>query len=286
MGPPTGIWEAFERLGVLDEHPGEPLPVEKLCALLREALGVEPTDPPSEEIASEVFVVGEAPRGGAIADVLLALDPSGDGLREVLAALEPAEHPVVLIALSYGSEVLAGTPLPRCIELHLLEETLVESATGVRASDSWRVAPTAPAVDPAVAVCITERGAEAIDAIAYEAIVARAGELDLFIDYAAPAPAGGYRVVSRRGAREARLTPSEAAALVELVERRAFVRPRDLVSLGSITAQTKCVTNARAKADEEPWLFFVTQPGTAKADLAYRFQPAPGLRYAVLKPVG
>jgi len=282
------VWRALDRLGALEETPGLPLPILRIADVLREALSIEPTEPVSEEIANEVFVLGTTLRDGALADVLVAIDPFGSGLARVFAALADAEHPVIVLLPQYGVGDLRAAAVPSCVELLAIEDAIEPSVTGIRASAIW----TRPRQESAVAVCVTEQGTRRVDLNEYEALVASADrDLDLLIDLvglgggrAAGEIIAGFRRAGRFETTK-KLTLTEASALVELVEHRGtYLRVDEMKSLRDVTTKEKIVQRGRRGVDEE-WRLFHKQPGATKQDLAYGFLPPKGTRFAVLKPV-
>jgi hypothetical protein len=122
------------------------------------------------------------------------------------------------------------------------------------------------------------------------ALVARAAELDLFIDTTITVDGGGHRGVRRddRGvAEEAALTKHEAAALVELISTRKALRAGDFASVG-VNAIDKVVERARSKVDVKQgrykWRAIHTLAADTPEAKRWQFNPPSEMRFAITFP--
>jgi hypothetical protein len=88
---------------------------------------------------------------------------------------------------------------------------------------------------------------------------------------------------------ETTLTPMQAAALIELIERGTALRPKELRSVDVFRAD-KLIEKARLAVDVNlsrcAWRAFHTLRGSDREAKRYQFQPPPGFRFAVIRPIG
>lgn len=230
-------------------------------------------------------------RGGRA--VYLALAPHWPGFEAWLAArgdavvLVPsiaALQPAVRERFREGAVVLVslGDALRRSD--NGLDGGLPERLLVVR--DSARA--TYGARPATVCVVVDNDGERALTRVEYEAMVADAPKLDLFIDTTVTAAGGGHPASSRdrKGKlRRETLTVHEAAALVELVRTRRALREGDFAMV-SVNAVAKVVERGRRKVDVQlgryEWRAFHTLRADTPEGKRWQFNPAQGLATAVV----
>lgn len=143
---------------------------------------------------------------------------------------------------------------------------------------------------PAVCVVIDHEGRRALNADEYRALVARARELDLFVDTTVTVDGGAHRGLRRDSAgdvEEAALTKHEAAAIVELISTRKALRAGDFATV-AVNAVDKVVERARSKIDVKQgrykWRAIHTLAADTPEAKRWQFNPPPTLRFALAAP--
>lgn len=141
---------------------------------------------------------------------------------------------------------------------------------------------------PTVCVVVDNDGERALTRAEYEALVAGAAMLDLFIDTTVTAAGGGHPAASRVAkdkVRRATLTVHEAAALVELVRTRRALREGDFAGV-TVNAVAKVVERGRRKVDVQlgryEWRAFHTLRADTPEGKRWQFNPPDNLRHAVV----
>ena len=212
-------------------------------------------------------------------DAWLAARGDAQVLVPSLAALPAATReryrggsPVEVVALA---EVLRLGPSG-------LVGALPEPGVTVRDSGGVAAAYGTTVASAPMCVVIDNEGERALTRPEYEALVARAAELDLFIDMTVTAEGGGHPAWSRDEAGKSRretLTIHEAASLAELVRTRRALRERDFKTV-SVNAIAKVVERARKKVDVQlgryEWRAFHTLRGETPEAKRWQFNPKGG----------
>lgn len=142
---------------------------------------------------------------------------------------------------------------------------------------------------PPVCVVIDHEGQRALSAHEYRSLVARAGELDLFLDTTITVDGGAHRGLRRDDAGavdETALTKYEAAAIVELISTRRALRAGDFATVG-VNAVDKVVERARSKIDVKQgrykWRAIHTLAADTPEAKRWHFNPPDRLRFAVVQ---
>lgn len=141
---------------------------------------------------------------------------------------------------------------------------------------------------PTVCTVIDNGGERTVTRPEYEALVAGAPKLDLFIDTTVTAAGGGHPASSRDEKGKLRrdtLTVHEAAALVELVRTRRALREGDFATV-SVNAVAKVVERGRRKVDVQlgryEWRAFHTLRADTPEGKRWQFNPPQGFTAAVV----
>jgi hypothetical protein len=267
------------------------LSVDGVVRVVRRALGIGGAIERDDAGFPDARRIGE--RGGRA--VFLVLSPAFPGFEAWLAARGDA---LVLVPFGVGlaTAVRDRFGVGQRVELVLLRDVLrLESGAIVGAPPEpillLREPPGAPygSRSPTCLV-IDNDGRRALDAAEYRALVARARELDLFIDTTVTVDGGAHRGL-RRGddgvVQEAALTKHEAAAIVELISTRKALRAGDFGRL-SLNAIDKVVERARSKIDVKQgrykWRAIHTLAADTPEAKRWQFNPPRELHYAVVHP--
>jgi hypothetical protein len=143
---------------------------------------------------------------------------------------------------------------------------------------------------PTVCVVIDHDGQRTLTADEYRALVARARDLDLFVDTTVTVDGGAHRGLRRDddgGVDETPLTKHEAAAIVELISTRKALRAGDFATV-AVNAVDKVVERARSKIDVKQgrykWRAIHTLAADTPEAKRWQFNPPPELQYAVVYP--
>jgi hypothetical protein len=256
-------------------------------------------------------------------DVLLTRAAWDAGFAGMLA--ERATHPWPTLVLAptathLGSDLVARYAGPGRVQLAFLEDVLAvhggELALAHDVEGRAAPAPQAPfgraltnegelalaegaegltGAAPRRPFCraLTNEGERALDRTAYHAWCANEPPpFDLLLDLLHVAhghPAVAWRRDARGRAERVELTRHEAAALAELIERRAPTEACDLACLRAARLHdpVQVVERARRKVDARVsryrWRAFVTSGGSGP-ERAFHFAPPAGFRYACLLP--
>lgn len=141
---------------------------------------------------------------------------------------------------------------------------------------------------PTVCVVVDNDGERALTRAEYEALVAGAQKLDLFIDATVTATGGGHPASSRDAKGKLRrdtLTVHEAAALIELVRTRRALRAGDFATV-SVNAVAKVVERGRRKVDVQlgryEWRAFHTLRADTPAAKRWQFNPPEDVQVALV----
>ena len=268
------------------------LSIDGLVRVLRRTLGIGGTIERDEAGFPDARRIGE--RGGRA--VFLALSPAFPGFDAWLAARGDA---LVLAPFGLGlpTSVRDRFGAGQRVELVLLPDVLrLEDGGAIvgalpEALLSLREPGGPPyAVRSPMCVVVDQDGRRPLTAEEYMALVARAAELDLFIDMTITVDGGGHRGVRRddRGvAEETALTKHEAAALVELISTRKALRAGDFASVG-VNAIDKVVERARSKVDVKQgrykWRAIHTLAADTPEAKRWQFNPPEAMRFAVVRP--
>jgi hypothetical protein len=227
--------------------------------------------------------------------MFLALSPALPGFDAWLAARGDA---VVLVPVARGvPTALRDRSAPgQRVELVTLRDILRvadDALVGALPERVLQVREPAAApygARPAVCVVIDHEGQRALNADEYRALVARARDLDLFVDTTVTVDGGAHRGLRRNDAgevEEAALTKHEAAAIVELISSRKALRAGDFGSVG-VNAVGKVVERARSKIDVKQgrykWRAIHTLAADTPAAKRWQFNPAPEFRFALAIP--
>ena len=266
------------------------LSIDGLVRFLRRALGMGGAVERDDAGFPDARRVGEC--GGR--DVFLALSPAFPGFDAWLAARGDA---LVLAPFGLGlpTAVRDRFGAGQRVELVLLRDVLRLEDDGaiVGALPEALLSLREPAGPPYAArsvICIVvdHDGRRALTAEEYMALVARAAELDLFIDTTITVDGGGHRGARRddRGAAEETvLSKHEAAALVELISTRRALRAGDFASVG-VNAVDKVIERARSKVDVKQgrykWRAIHTLAADTPEAKRWQFNPPRQLRFAVV----
>jgi hypothetical protein len=267
------------------------LSVEGLVRVLRRTLGVGGAVEHGDAGFPDARRIGD--RAGRA--VFLALSPAFPGFEAWLAARGDA---LVIVPFGLGLATAARDRfgLGQRVEVVLLRDLLrLEGCAIVGALPEPLLSLREPAGQPygarsPMCVVVDQDGRRALTAEEYMALVARAAELDLFIDTTITVDGGGHRGVRRddRGvAEETALTKHEAAALVELISTRKALRAGDFASVG-VNAIDKVVERARSKVDVKQgrykWRAIHTLAADTPEAKRWQFNPPAAARFAVLVP--
>lgn len=267
------------------------LSVDGLVRVLRRTLGVGGAVEQGDAGFPDARRIGD--RVGRA--VFLVLSPAFPGF-EAWAVARGDSLVIVPHGLGVATAARDRFGVGQRVELVLLREVLwLEGGAIVGALPEPFLTLREPAGPPYAArspmcVVVDQDGRRALTADEYMALVARAAELDLFIDTTITVDGGGHRGVRRddRGvAEETALTKHEAAALVELISTRKALRAGDFASVG-VNAIDKVVERARSKVDVKQgrykWRAIHTLAADTPEAKRWQFNPRPGLRFAVTTP--
>jgi hypothetical protein len=267
------------------------LSVDGLVRVLRRALGVGGAVEQGDAGFPDARRIGD--RAGRA--VFLALSPAFPGF-EAWAAARGDALVIVPFGLGLATAARDRFGVGQRVELVLLREVLRLEDDGAivgalpEAFLSLRE-PAGPPYVPRSVICIVvdHDGRRALTAEEYMALVARAAELDLFIDTTITVDGGGHRGARRddRGASEETvLSKHEAAALVELISTRRALRAGDFASIG-VNAVDKVIERARSKVDVKEgrykWRAIHTLAADTREAKRWQFNPPSALRFAVVQ---
>jgi hypothetical protein len=150
--------------------------------------------------------------------------------------------------------------------------------------------PLTPPAAPAVCVVHDHDGRRELTVAGYQALVARAGDFDLFIDTTVTAERGGHRALRRdlqARSEETSLTRHEAAVLVELITTRRAMRSGDFPSV-EVNALAKVIERARRKVDVSlgryAWRAIHTIASGLPEAKRWQFNPPEALCFALIVP--
>ncbi len=268
------------------------LSVDGLVRVLRRVLGVGGAVEQSDAGFPDTRRIGD----WAGRAVFLALSPAFPGFEAWLAARGDA-----LVVVPFGLGLPTGARdrfgAGQRVEIVLLRDVLRFEGDAILGALPEPLLslrePTGPAyaVRSVMCVVVDHDGRRALTADEYAALVARAAELDLFIDTTITVDGGGHRGLRRDQSgvvEEAALTKHEAAALVELISRRKALRAGDFATL-SVHAVDKVIERARSKVDVKQgrykWRAIHTLAADTPEAKRWQFNPGPSLRFAVAMPV-
>jgi hypothetical protein len=267
------------------------LSVDGVVRVVRRALGIGGAIERDDAGFPDARRLGE--RAGR--SVFLALSPAFPGFEAWLAARGDA---LVLVPFGVGlaTAVRDRFGVGQRVELVLLRDVLrLETGVMVGALPEPILSIREPAGAPygsrsPTCIVIDNDGRRALDAAEYRALVARARELDLFLDMTITVDGGAHRGLRRDddgAVQEAGLTKHEAAAIVELISTRKALRAGDFGSL-SLNAIDKVVERARSKIDVKQgrykWRAIHTLAADTPEAKRWQFNPPPHLRFAVASP--
>ncbi|MGZ3423123.1 MAG: hypothetical protein ACXVEE_35000 [Polyangiales bacterium] len=256
-------------------------------------LGITPSPNPELAISRGIHRLGTIARDGLASDVFLAVEVAPtDHFPQFLATRAPIARRSWVLAstLRWVPDLLQSAHGPGAhVEVCGLSDLLelrddrikrVGQPESIGASSS-----TAPRPRPA-AMLLTKDGTRALGAVEYQEVVENAADrFDLFLDVATERQTGrrrfcvgGYRDEKGRY-REVEIPSVDARGVADFIDRArdAFVLPEELPALRQHDAVDK-FRRGWAKID----------PGRrsiAKEKLTYRFQPPPGVRWAVVRAV-
>jgi hypothetical protein len=267
------------------------LSLDGLVRLLRKVLGVGGAVERDEAGFPDARRIGEC--GGRA--VYLALSPAMPGFEAWLGARGDA-----LVLVPFGGGLTAAIRerfgAGQRVEVVCLRDVLrVGGGALLGELPAPLLVVREPAREPygvAAVVCVVvdQDGTRPLTAAEYHALVARAGELDLFIDTTVTVEGGAHRALRRDDAgvvEEAALTKHEAAALVELITTRKALRAGDFSTV-SANAVDKIVERARRKVDVSLGRYEWRAIHTLRADTPeakrWQFNPPARLRWAALLP--
>jgi hypothetical protein len=267
------------------------LSVDGVMRVVRRALGIAGAIERDDAGFPDARRIGE--RGGRA--VFLVLSPAFPGFEAWLAARGDA---LVLVPFGIGAATAVRDRFGagQRVELALLRDVLrLEGGAIVGALPEPILALREPRGVPygslsPTCIVIDNDGRRALDAAEYRALVARARELDLFVDTTVTVEGGAHRGLRRDDdgvVQEAALTKHEAAAIVELISTRKALRAGDFGSL-SLNAIDKVVERARSKVDVKQgrykWRAIHTLAADTPQAKRWQFNPPSGLRFAVAQP--
>ncbi len=269
------------------------LSVDGLVRVLRRTLGVGGAVEQGDAGFPDARRIGD--RAGRA--VFLALSPAFPGF-EAWAAARGDALVIVPFGLGLATAARDRFGLGQRAEIVLLRDLLRLEAGAIAGElPEPLLSLREPAGQPygahsPMCMVVDQDGRRALIAEEYMALVARAAELDLFIDTTITVDGGGHRGVRRddRGvAEETALTKHEAAALVELISTRKALRAGDFASVG-VNAIDKVVERARSKVDVKQgryrWRAIHTLAADTPEAKRWQFNPTAEFRFAVTIPVG
>ncbi len=238
-------------------------------------------------------------RGHRAAEVFLCLRPATAGFPMFLAALQLRRRSsVVLVPTARGVpvDVAFRHSAGQKVELVFLEDVVV--LRDGQLAVEWRDDTPPESTDRCAAevplcVALTNQGAQRLTRVEYEELRSRAETFDLFVDTLLAGEGGRYLASRREGAEVVRegLSAHEAAALIELVEARAPLRPAQIASFrqASIGHPEKVIEALRRKVDTRigrfEWRSLHTLRGDTPDAKLYHFAPPAGLRFVLLRPL-
>jgi hypothetical protein len=264
--------------------------VDGVVRVVRRALGIGGAIERDDAGFPDARRIGE--RGGRA--VFLVLSPAFPGFEAWLAARGDA---LVLVPFGIGvaTAVRDRFGAGQRVELAVLRDVLrLEGGAIVGAPPEPILALREPRGVPygslsPTCIVIDNDGKRALDAAEYRALVARARELDLFVDTTVTVDGGAHRGLRRDDdgvVREAALTKHEAAAIVELISTRKALRAGDFASL-SLNAIDKVVERARSKIDVKQgryrWRAIHTLAADTPEAKRWQFNPPRELRFAIVQ---
>jgi hypothetical protein len=245
--------------------------------------------------------LGRSRWGGIERDVLLCTNLSGSEAVGHLLARKAMRQPTLILAHArtrYTSpEIAAHFGRGEVVEVAFLEDCL--------AIEDGRVVTREPAVlgvaEPVATyalqpelfcVVIDQDGRREVDEATYRDVAARMMSCDLFLDLLSTVRAGRYRSGysdEHRAFVETSLTPQQAWAYAELVEKRKPTRAGELATLSDFGASHKQVEAARRAVDlklsRKKWRSTELIAGVDASANRYLFKPPPGLRFVVIRPL-
>jgi hypothetical protein len=266
------------------------LSVDGVVRVVRRALGIGGEIERDDAGFPDARRIGE--RGGRA--VFLVLSPAFAGFEAWLAARGDA---LVLVPFGVGlaTAVRDRFGVGQRVELVLLRDVLrLESGVIVGALPDPVLALREPPGVPygsrsPTCFVIDNDGRRALDAAQYRALVARARELDLFLDTTVTVDGGAHRGVRRDdagGVEEAALTKHEAAAIVELISARKALRAGDFATV-AVNAVDKVVERARSKIDVKQgrykWRAIHTLAADTPTAKRWQFNPPSEMRFAIVQ---
>jgi hypothetical protein len=268
------------------------LSVDGMVRVLRRALGISGAIERDDAGFPDARRIGE--RGGRA--VFLVLLPAFPGFEAWLAGRGDA-----LVVVPFGGGLATAARdrfgVGQRVGLVLLRDVLrLEGGTIVGALPEpvlvLREPPGVPYGSRSpTCIVIDNDGRRALDAAEYLALVARARELDLFVDTTVTVDGGAHRGLRRDDdgvVQEAALTKHEAAAIVELISTRKALRAGDFGSL-SLNAIDKVVERARSKIDVKQgrykWRAIHTLAADTPEAKRWQFNPPPGFDFAAIFPL-
>ncbi len=268
------------------------LSVDGLVRVLRRALGVCGAVEQGDAGFPDARRIGDRAGRG----VFLALSPAFPGF-EAWAAARGDALVIVPFGLGLATAARDRFGVGQRVELVLLREVLrLEAGAIVGALPEPHLSLREPAGPPygarsPMCVVVDQDGRRPLTAEEYMALVARAPDLDLFIDTTITVDGGRHRGVRRddRGVtEETALTKHEAAALVELISTRKALRAGDFASVG-VNALDKIVERARSKVDVKQGRYKWRSIHTLAADTPeakrWQFNPPSSLLFAIAAPL-